>query len=324
MKTISRRELLRNSALAAGAAVATAGTVRLGGIARAADAQETGTRIAFPTAKRERLAVATWPFREFIVSAENEYRDKTKPGMDLREFAVTIPKVFGVPGVEPLSSHFSSTDERYVHGFREALEKAGMRAVNIPVDNSTSYYDADPAARAQTVANGKKWVDIAVILGAPSVRTSIAGAKNAKPNVETAAGEIRKVVEYAASKNILVDLENDNLISEDAFFLEKVIGKVNHPNLKALPDFCNSMASGDEKFNYDAVTMLFRHAYNICHVKDSEGGDGGKVFRVDLKRTFGILNASHYKGYLSMEWEGGGDPYEGTKKLIAASLENLS
>ncbi|HEX8871678.1 MAG TPA: TIM barrel protein, partial [Candidatus Acidoferrum sp.] len=181
-----------------------------------------------------------------------------------------------------------------------------------------------PAARAQTVANGKKWVDIAVILGAPSVRTSIAGAKNAKPNVETAAGEIRKVVEYAASKNILVDLENDNLVSEDAFFLEKVIVKVNHPNLKALPDFCNSMASGDEKFNYDAVTMLFRHAYNICHVKDSEGGDGGKVFRVDLKRTFGILNASHYKGYLSMEWEGGGDPYEGTKKLIAASLENLS
>lgn len=84
------------------------------------------------------------------------------------------------------------------------------------------------------------------------------------------------------------------------------------------------MTSGNEKFNYDAVAAMFQHAYNICHVKDSEVGDAGKVFRVDLKKTFGILNASGYKGYCSMEWEGPEDPYEGTKKLIAASLQYLA
>jgi hypothetical protein len=68
---------------------------------------------------------------------------------------------------------------------------------------------------------------------------------------------------------------------------------------------------------------MFGHAYNICHVKDSEVGEAGKVFRVDLKRSFDILKASGYRGYCSMEWEGGGDPYLGTKSLIAASLENL-
>ena len=323
MKSISRRDLLRGSALVAGTAIAWGKSTGLEALARTGWSTPTGPDIHFPTGVRERLAVASWPFRFYIDSAENEYRDKKQPGMDLRDFAVQVKTKFGVPGVEPLSSHFSSTDERYLKGFREAIDKAGVHVVDIPVDNSESYFDADPAARKRVVENGKKWVDVAVILGSPSVRTSIAEAKNAKPNVDVTAEEVRRVVDYAAGKNIIVDLENDNPASEDPYFLEKVIRKVNHPYLYALPDFCNSMASGDEKFNYDAVTMLFGHAYNICHVKDSEVGDDGKGTHVDLKRTFGILNASKYKGYCSMEWEGGGDSYAGTKKLIAASLEYL-
>ena len=39
-------------------------------------------------------------------------------------------------GVEPLDAHFPSTDDRYLLGFRTAIEKAGVHVVNIPVDNS--------------------------------------------------------------------------------------------------------------------------------------------------------------------------------------------
>ena len=90
-----------------------------------------------------------------------------------------------------------------------------------------------------------------------------------------------------------------------------------------MPDFCNSMLSGDERFNYDGLAALFRHAYNICHVKDSEVGEGGKVYRVDLKRSFGILKSSNYRGYCSMEFEGQGSPYDGTRALIRSALDNL-
>jgi sugar phosphate isomerase/epimerase len=123
---------------------------------------------------------------------------------------------------------------------------------------------------------------------------------------------------------VIVNLENDNLESEDGFLVVKIIEKVRSPFLHALPDFCNSMQSGDEKFNYAAVKAMFGHAYNICHVKDSEMNDNGRMFRVDLKRSFDILRASGYRGYCSMEWEGAGDPYAGTRKLISASLEYLS
>ncbi|MGB2633409.1 MAG: sugar phosphate isomerase/epimerase family protein [Candidatus Acidiferrum sp.] len=322
MKNISRRGVLQSSAaLAAGAVAWRPGAF---GFLGGALAGQEAPHMNFPKGARERLGVASWPFRAEIESAHNEYRDKKRPGMDLHDFAVKVREEFGVPGVEPLSAHFPSTDERYLIGFREAIEKAGVHVVNIPVDNSASYYDADAATRKKAVDNGKKWVDIAVILGSPSVRTSMAEAKNSKPNVDAAAESVRALADYAAGKNIQVNLENDDLVSEDAFFVVRVIEKVNHPYVHALPDFCNSMASGNEKFNYDAVAAMFQHAYNICHVKDSEVGDEGRVFRVDLKKTFGILKASGYKGYCSMEWEGPEDPYVGTKRLIAASLQYLA
>jgi sugar phosphate isomerase/epimerase len=320
MNTVSRRHFLESSALLTATALTSSASSPLSLL----HAAETAPNLKFPTIPRERLAVATWPFRAFIASPENPYRGNQQSPMDLRDFAARIKKDFGVTGVEPLSTHFPSTDEAYLHSFREAIEKAGLHVVDIPVDNSSSYYDADPAARRKAIEHGKKWIDIARIIGSPSVRTSIAEAQNAKPDVAVVAGELRELADYAASKNVVVNLENDDLVSEDAFFIVKVIEKANHPFLHALPDFCNSMMSGNEKFNYDAVTAMFRHAYNICHVKDSEVGDDGKVFRVDLKKTFDILKASNYRGYLSMEWEGQGSSYDGTRHLIAASLENLS
>ncbi len=323
MDRITRRTMLQKSAFATGLAI-TAGTFPGISTLLAANAgTATGPDLAFPTAPRDRLAVATWPFRAYIEAASNEYRDKKQPGMDLREFAAKVKKDFDVPGVEPLSSHFPSTEPAYLQSFRQAIDKAGVHIVNIPVDNSFSYYDADPAVRQKAVENCKKWVDVAIILGSPSLRTSIAQAEKAKPEVAVVAEQLKKLLDYAASKNILINLENDNLASEDAFFLVKVIKQVNSPYLHALPDFCNSMQSGNSQFNYDAVAALFALAYNICHVKDSEAGDDGKMVRVDLKKTFDILKASHYRGYCSMEWEGAGNPYQGTRFLIKSSLENL-
>jgi sugar phosphate isomerase/epimerase len=319
MNTLTRRHFLEKSVLT-GAALGCGGS----SVVSMLGLPENSPQLKFPTTPRERLAVATWPFRAFIESPENEYRDKSQPGMDLRDFTSNVRTDFGVPGVEPLSSHFAATEESYLRSFRQAIDKAGVHVVNIPVDNSYSYYDADPAVRKKAVDNGKKWVDAALIIGSPSVRTSIAEAKNAKPDVNVVAEQLRQLVDYATSKNILVNLENDNLVSEDAFFIVKVIEKVQSPYLRALPDFCNSMQTGNEKFNYDAVTTMFRHAYNICHVKDSEVGENGKVFRVDLKKTFDILKASNYRGYLSMEWEGQGSSYDGTRHLIAASLQYLA
>jgi len=279
--------------------------------------------IEFPADPRARLGVASYPFRAFIDSRHNHDRDKTKPGMTLLQFPAMVKEKFNVPGVEPLDEHFVSQEPGYLHQLREAVEKAGMHVIDIPCDPHASLYDPDAAKRKIAIQNAKKWVDAAVVIGSPSIRVHIAGVHGVQPDVGRAAESLRAVADYGAEKNVVINLENDDLETEDAFFLVKVIETAHHPYLHALPDFCNSMMKGDEKYNYDAVSTMFRHAYCISHVKDSEV-DEGKVFRVDVGRTFAIAKGAGYKGYFSMEWEGPTEPYAGTQSLIDASVRYLS
>jgi sugar phosphate isomerase/epimerase len=193
------------------------------------------------------------------------------------------------------------------------------------VDGVHSPYAADAAERDKAVAFSKQWIDAAVAIGSPSVRTNIPAAKDSKPDVEVAAKSLQLVAEYGAEKNIVVNLENDNPASEDPFFLVKVIEKVNSPWLHALPDFANTLAAFEEEYAYKGIDAMFAHAYNISHVKETEVGDGkDKIARVDLPRTFAIARKHAYKGYFSMEWDSPGDPYAGTAGLIENTLKSLS
>jgi sugar phosphate isomerase/epimerase len=271
--------------------------------------------IHFPSAPRDRLAVASYPFRNFMDRPGHA-------GLKLTDFASMVVDKFGIHNIEPLSAHFPSTEPAYLEELRRAVEQAHSHIVNIPASVGASLYDPDSARRDKAIAGGKKWVDVAVAVGSPSVRIHIQGARGASPNAGRAAESLKQLAEYGAVKNVMINLENDDLDTEDAFFLVKVIDTVNRPWLRALPDFGNSMLKGDEDFNYRAVEAMFRHAYNICHVKDSEV-DNGKVVRVSMAKTFAIAKAAGYRGYFSMEFEGQGEPYEGTQKLLDESLKDL-
>jgi sugar phosphate isomerase/epimerase len=280
--------------------------------------------ITFPTHPRERICIASYPFRAYILSPDNRDRDTTLPGMNLLEFPAHVVEKFNIHNIEPHSRHFTSLQPDYLDDFRQILLKTKVRAVNIAVSTVNSFYDADADDREKAVVFAKKWVDVALRIGSPGIRAHIATARNSPPNVDRATESLRQVAEYAAEKNIVVTLENDDLVSEDAFFLVKVIEAVNNPYLRALPDFANSMLGGDADFNYRALQVMFQHAYNICHVKDGETNDDDKQFNVDLKKSFDILKASNYRGYCSMEFDAPGDPYAPTLKLIDETIKYLS
>jgi sugar phosphate isomerase/epimerase len=281
----------------------------------------------FPTAARDRLAVASWSFREFLDTAENRARKSHGSLMDLKQFPAMVADRYNIHNIEILGQHMPSTTPAYLKELRAAVQRAGSHVVDLPAGGDASLYDPDAQKRALAVKDGKKWIDVAIALSCPSVRLNISGAKGVKPGLDqsvalTAEG-LKAIAQYGASKNVVVNLENDDPEVEDAFFIVKVIDRVNSPWLRALPDFCNSMLKGDEKFNYDAVTAMFKRAYNIAHMKDSEV-DNGKVYRVDLARTFAIAKASGFKGYYSAEFEGEGDAYAGVAKLIDAGIKYLS
>jgi sugar phosphate isomerase/epimerase len=276
----------------------------------------------FPTAARERIAIASYPFREFIAGRE-ERGGSGK--LELKEFAAHVSAKFNIKKIEPWSEHFGSLERAYLEELRAAVEQAGGMIVNIAVDGEHSPYAADSAERERAVEFSRQWIDVAAVIGSPSVRTNIPQAKDAKPDVERTAESLKRVAEYGAAKNVVVNLENDNAVSEDPYFLVKVIEKLNNKWLHALPDFGNTLAAHDEEYAYKGIEGMFGQAYNISHVKETEVGDGkDKIAHVDLPRTFGIAKKHGYKGYFSMEWDSTGDPYAGTAGLIEKTLQNLS
>lgn len=277
--------------------------------------------IHFPSAPRERVAVASYPFREFIAGEDHK---SANPTVALKDFAAHVAEKFNVHRIEPWSAHFPSTEADYLAEFRAAVEKARSGIANIAVDGENCPYAADRGEREKAVTFSKHWIDVAVKIGSPSVRTNIPGAKKAKPDAERLTESLRQVVDYASSRNVVVHLENDNPVSEDPFFLVQVIEKVNSPWLHALPDFGNTLNAHEEDYAYRAIDALFSHAYGICHVKDGEVNQQGKATRVDLARTFGALKKHGYKGFCSIEYDAPGDPYKATAELVEKTVELLS
>ena len=318
MNSMNRRAFLEKLSLA------TAGSLFAGRAPAVLAQSSSDPHISFPSDPRDRIAIPSYPFRAFIVSPNNRERDDDSPGMNLLEFPAHVVAKFHVHNIEPLSSHFTSVEWDYLDDFRKAMQKARVRAVNIAVGISRSFYDSDSSARQMAVASAKHWVDVAERIGSPGIRAHIASTKDSAPDVGRAAESLRAVAQYGAEKNVVITLENDDLVSEDAFFIVKVIEAVNHPYLHALPDFANSMMKGDPDFDYRALQAMFQHAYNICHVKDGETNDDGKLLTVDLKKSFDILKASGYRGYCSMEYDSTGDPYAPTAKLIEQTIKYLS
>lgn len=273
----------------------------------------------FPSDPRERLAVSTYPFRSLIKSRNAEIGGGANSSMTLAQFAQTLTARLNVHGIEPWSRHFESIEPDYVRDLSRAFKTAGLRVVNIPVDAAVKLCSSSADERDEGQSLYRKWVDAAVILGSPSIRVHAP-----EGDLDCAAQSLKTLAGYGAQKNIVINLENDEPKTEDPSRIVKIIETANTPYLRALPDFCNSMLiKDDQQFNDTAMQMLFPHAFNISHVKDEES-ENGKVYRVDLDRIFSIANKAGYRGYFSMEWEGTGDPYQGTQRLLQQSVRNLT
>jgi len=313
MKT--RREFLAQSA-------ATAGTLLLPSLG----SPSPSPKINCPPGARDRIAVASYPFRNYMLPAEDvsEAAKKNSPRIELTEFAAHVISHFGVNKIEPWSAHFRSLDPNYLEDFRNALGKSKAMVVNIAFDGEHSVYAADRAEQERAVANNKQWIDASATLGSPSIRTHIASDNNQLPNLDRAADSLSRIADYAATRNVVVHLENDDGVTEDPFFLARLIEKVNSPWLRTLPDFCNSLMHLPPAEAYSGLETMFRHAYGIAHVKASESTEKGARVRVDLPYAFDLLKKSGYRGYLSMEYDDRGDPYQGTQELIDSTLQFLT
>ena len=286
------------------------------GAAFAAD--ERAPHAVFPVDPRARIAVATYPFRASIIAPGNHDRDAQKPGMDLAQFAASLRSRFGVQGIEPLDSHFPSTEPGQIRKLRAAFDAAGVYTVNIPVDAPVDLCSDDPVIRKASNAVYRRWVDIAVMLASPSIRVWIPKCRD-HANLERAVQALKPAIDYATSRNVVVHLENDDPVFSSAARVLAAIQLAGTPFFRALPDFGNALQDGDERANADSVQRMFAQAWNIAHVKDAESIKGERK-TVALAPLFAFAKAAGFRGYYSMESDSEVDPSVDTRHLIEQSL----
>src|SRR5258706_14807681 len=111
---MNRRDFLIMSAFAAGARALMAAPPNL----------------HFPTAPRDRLAVASYSFRPVIDTPRNRARDAKAVLIDLKQFPVMIAERYNIHNVELLGQHLRSTEPAYLDEIRAAVKSAGSHVVN--------------------------------------------------------------------------------------------------------------------------------------------------------------------------------------------------
>jgi len=135
-------------------ASATAGAWLLPTLSRATESAIQPS-IKFPSKPRKRVAVASYPFRQFIAGSDHK---SGNPTIELKDFAAHVVEKFNVLKIEPWTGHFSSTDPKYLAEFRASVDKAHAGVANIAVDGEDSPCGADHTERQKAIAYSKQCI----------------------------------------------------------------------------------------------------------------------------------------------------------------------
>jgi len=207
------------------------------------------------------------------------------------------------------SMGFDAVIERW----KTESEKYNIENVLIMVDRAGDLSDSDENKRNEAVEMHKKYVDAAAYLGCHAIRVNTFGTFDADEWVETTHDGLKKLSEYAATKNISVLPENHGWYSSDPRLLIPVIDKINMDNCGTLADFGNwcIKRTKDENWGdcaeeypdkYEGFERLMTKAQAVS-AKAYEFDDNGNETTLDFARFIQIVKDSDYEGHISVEYE---------------------
>lgn len=175
------------------------------------------------------------------------------------------------------------------------------------VSSSSAMHEKDPAKRAQSLADAKRFIELAASLGAPNVRVfgnNIDGPKD-EIIAQVAAG-MQELAEYAGPRGVTVLIESHGDFT-DSPTLKQVLTMANSLHAALLWDAHHTFASSHEQPDYTVKELgpWIRHT----HLKDSlpDGKDRKYVLTgkgdVPVRDAIDALRSIDYQGYYCFEWE---------------------
>lgn len=262
------------------------------------------------------LSVSAWCVQKKLYSKE----------MDILDF-IKYCSINSVKNVELLDCFMEDKIDEIIN----LLAALNMKVSSYSIGNDVVYQSKEK--RDEEVDIMLSAIDVAVKLNTKLVRVF---SGNVKDNIAYAEGKqwilesLSKVSKYAEEKNITLVLENHGFFAGKSSQVKEIIETVNSPFLKSTSDVGNFILV--EENPLDAVKNLKDHIGYI-HFKDFKDlGEAESVYSsisgkhyqgvilgqgdVPLKEIVAYLDEIGYKGYLSIEYEGVGDPLLETSESI--------
>jgi sugar phosphate isomerase/epimerase len=227
--------------------------------------------------------------------------------LTLLDFPKMAREKFGVDAIELVNFQFESTERDYVVALKNRIEENGQKVVHIAAGHG-NISQPDESQRLEDVKVLFGWLDLAVHLGAPAIRIDT-GQQEGELDLSITIDSYKRLAQRARELGLKITLENHGGISGDPANLVQIVESVGSDVMGTCPDFGNFPAER----RYDDIETVAPYAV-ILHAKTYEFDPDGEETTIDYSRCAQIFKS--FTGYWSVEFEGPGDQYDGTKKSI--------
>jgi L-ribulose-5-phosphate 3-epimerase len=205
---------------------------------------------------------------------------------------------WGLDGIDTTVYWFPDTSDQFLASLRRTAYKHGVSLYSIAVRSRLC--QPTPELQSAEVANVKKWVDVAVKVGATHVR--VFGGSIPKGSTETqaiawAVEVLKRSAEYAGSQGVLLGVEDDGGLTTTAEPTVEIVKQTDSPYVGINLDTGNFPRNG-----YSQVALCLPYALNV-HFKVNIGSAEGTKEKADWDRLVGMFAKAGYKGYISLEYE---------------------
>ncbi len=289
---INRRDFLIGSVATAAASA----------MSRPAPAQDAATR-----AKLDRISLLTNDFEGLLP----EIWDRSKPAppgtLNMMDLPHQVAHRLRLHHLEVCNINLLSMQLSYIGEFKERMRKAKSKVVDLIVEldppetryrGHISVCSPDPEIRAHAIEETKKWIDIAAVLGSPSIMPD-QGVRYLPADLTPAIAGLKTLVDYGQAKGVAVILEPRGERLDQLVELIKGSGAYSNPQI------------GTEA----GLRLLYPLARTVQHINDSR--------RSNLPLAIKLSKELGFKGWFSIETDGGPDAWAQVQRVIDALLQYL-
>jgi sugar phosphate isomerase/epimerase len=303
MQAIRRRDFLKTSCFTV------AGTALLG--VNRSSAIEPFNRTGAPSLA---LSLAAYSFRDYFKDANHKRETETDSAkrIDLFQF-IDFCAEHGCQGTELTSYYFpANVDAGFLLKIKRHAFLRGVAISGTAVGNT--FTEPPGSKRDQEIANVKRWIDHAAVMGAPHIRIFAGEAPSRTSRDQAKAlciAAIEECCEYAGGKGIFLGLENHGGIVAEADPVLEIVRAVKSPWFGINLDTGNFHTDDI----YGDLAKCAPYAVNV-QVKTEISRRGQKKEPADMPRIIRILRDANYQGYVALEYEAAEDPWKAVPEVL--------